>query len=367
MKIIFLADNFVKGGKERRILELIKGLLKEPNLDIELVLLRNKIEYPEIYDLGIVIHIIDRKPKYNPSTFLKLYRICRRFQPDIIHSWSSISTLWSIPAVKLLHIKLLNGSIANAPYNLKPWNKKILLAKLSFLYADLVVGNSEAGLKAYNAPLNKSRCVYNGFDFVRIENLYPSENIRKRYKLGNNFIIGMIAAFADRKDYETYFTAAQLILKVRRDISFIAIGDGPKLESIKNSIPESIRESIIFTGQIADVESIANVFDIGILCTNNDVHGEGISNAIMEYMALGKPVIATEGGGTNEIILDGETGFLMPPKSPQILANLIIELLGNSDKALQMGMSGRRKVQTEFSLDKMTSVYLKLYNELVIG
>ncbi len=366
MKIVFLTDNLTKGGKERRMLELIKGLLKKNNIHIELILFKNKIDYPEIHDLGIVVHIIERKPKYNPFTFLKLYRICKRVQPDIIHTWSSMSTIWAIPSVKLLNIKLLNGSIANAPHNLKTWNKKFLIAKFSFLFSDMIVGNSNAGLKAYRAPKSKSHCIPNGFDFVRLKKIKKSELIRKKYKLGTDFIIGKIAAFADRKDYATFVAAAHQIVQLRNDVGFLAIGNGPNLEKIKNSVPASSRDKIIFPGSLRDVESVINVFDIGVLSTNNDVHGEGISNSIMEYMALGKPVIATEGGGTNEILLDGKTGFLVPPKSSQILANKILELIENPGKAQQMGNAGRNRIDEHFNLEKMTSVYLQLYNMLII-
>jgi glycosyltransferase involved in cell wall biosynthesis len=85
----------------------------------------------------------------------------------------------------------------------------------------------------------------------------------------------------------------------------------------------------------------------------------------MEYMAIGKPVIATEGGGTNEIVVDGETGFLVRPKSPEALANKILELLENPDRANQMGMAGRRRVQDHFNLGKMTDTYFDLYNRLI--
>ena len=81
----------------------------------------------------------------------------------------------------------------------------------------------------------------------------------------------------------------------------------------KVSVPVSLLNKIIFLGKRSNVESIINIFDVGILLTNSKVHGEGISNSIMEYMALGKPVIATRGGGTNEVVIEGENGYLIDP------------------------------------------------------
>ncbi|MGI9551751.1 MAG: glycosyltransferase [Aurantibacter sp.] len=367
MKVILLCDSLIKGGRERRMIELIKGLSKDPNVHTELILFKNVIDYPEIHDLGIPLHIIERKPKHNPLTFLRVVRICRKVRPDILHTWSSMSAIFAFPAKKLLNIKLLNGNIANAPLNLSIWNKDYFRAKLTFPFSDVVVGNSHAGLKAFKAPNSKSICIPNGFDFERVKSIEKAEVIRGKYRLGTDQIIGKIAAFTNRKDYETFIAAAQRVLQIRDGVTFFAVGHGPKFEKIKASVPEAIRDKIVFTGLVLGVESLINVFTIGVLSTNIEVHGEGISNSIMEYMALGKPVIATEGGGTNEIVLDGETGFLVPAKSPEIMANKMLELLENSGKAEQMGRAGQNHIRDHFNLAKMTLEYLKLYQRLTDG
>jgi glycosyltransferase involved in cell wall biosynthesis len=364
MKIILLCDSLIKGGKERRMIELIKGLSKEPGVHIELILFKNLIEYSEIYDLGIPLHIIERKPKHNPLTFWKVYKICREVRPDILHTWSSMSAIFAFPSKKLLNIKLLNGNIASAPRSLRIWNRDFFRAKLTFPFSDVIVGNSSAGLKAFKAPGSRSICIPNGFDFQRISNIEKAEVIKEKYKVGTHSVIGKIAAFSDRKDYDTFISAAQKVLQIRDDVIFFAIGDGPNFEKTKASVPSAIRDRIIFTGLMRNVESLINIFNIGVLSTNNDIHGEGISNSILEYMALGKPVIATEGGGTNEIVVDKETGFLVPPKSPEILAGKILEMLDNPAKSNKMGILGEKRIKDYFSLDKMTREYFQLYSKL---
>jgi len=347
------------------MIELIKGLSSIPNMHIELVLFKNLIEYPEVYSMGIPIHIIERKPKRNPITFLKVYRICKQVRPDILHTWSSMSAIFAFPAVMLLNAKLLNGNIAKAPNKPSIWDKDLLRAKLTFLFSDIIVGNSNAGLKAYGAPKVKSVCIHNGFDFKRIENIEDPKLILKNYKISTDFVIGKIAAFENRKDYETFIGAANRINQIRDDVTFMAVGDGQLLQSIKNLVPERMKDKVIFTGPVLNVESIINIFDTGILSTNKDVHGEGISNSIMEYMAMGKPVIATEGGGTSEIVIDGQTGFVIPPKSPGVLADKILELLDNRQMANQFGSAGQQRIRIHFNQKKMTQSYLKLYKKLI--
>lgn len=364
MKILFLIDNLRKGGKERRMLELVKGLLNEKNIGVEIVIFKNQIEYAIIHELRVKVHVIDRKPKYAPAPFFKLYKICKGFKPDIIHSWSTMCTLYAIPTCKLLGTQLINGNIAKAPNYQSIWKKELLLAKLSFVFSDLIIGNSSAGLRAYRAPSSKSIAIKNGFDFRRIQDLEEGITIKKKYHIHTEKIVAKIAAFANRKDYETYVSAAKIILSKRKDITFLAVGSGANLDHIKNLVPKAIKDNVIFTGAIQDIESLINTIDIGVLCTNSTLHGEGISNSILEYMALGKPVIATAGGGTDEIVVDNETGYLIPPKSPQILADKILELINDPIKSSKMGQKGKSRIKTHFNLEHMTHQYLEVYNNL---
>ncbi|CAM4170261.1 glycosyltransferase [Zobellia roscoffensis] len=365
MKVIFLIDNLRKGGKERRMLELVKELSKIDNIDFEIVIFKNQIEYKIVQELDLKVHIIKRKPKYSPNSFFKLYAICKQFNPDIIHSWSTMCTIFAIPTAQLLNIKLVNGNIAKAPLNFNILNIDFALAQFSFIFSDIVIGNSSAGLKSYKAPVSKSIAIKNGFDFKRLKNLKDPLYIRKKYNITTDFVVAKVAAFADRKDYATYIKAAQLVLSARNDVTFLAIGNGPNLEKTRNSISNKTLNNVIFTGAIQDIESLVSIIDVGILSTNNSVHGEGISNSILEYMALSKPVIATKGGGTDEIVVDQHTGYLIPSKSPQIMANKIHKVLDNPKLSKKMGFKGKERIEQLFNLDHMTDTYLSVYNKLL--
>ncbi len=118
---------------------------------------------------------------------------------------------------------------------------------------------------------------------------------------------------------------------------------------------------VIFTGKQTDVYDIINIFDIAVLSTFT----EGISNSIVEYMALGKAVVATDGGGTKELIVDNETGFIIPQQSPTVLADKIEILLNNPNLRETMGRKGKQRIIDEFNLDKMVNAHVKLYNKLL--
>lgn len=364
MKILFLIDSLSRGGKERRMIELMKGLIRGKEVETVLVILSDKVEYEEVFDLDLPIHTIARKSKKDLTVISRLYHLCRRIKPDIIHSWGTLSGVYAIPAAKRLGIKLINGNITNASLNLKLTNKRFFLTRLTYPFADMIIGNSLAGLRAYRTPAAKSECVYNGFDFRRIRGLENPGAIRRRLKIRTEKVVGMVGAFHDRKDYKSYLEAAIQLLETREDITFLAIGDGPNRKPCEASVPAKFQNRILFPGLIQQVESVMQLFDVGVLSTNTKVHGEGVSNAIMEYMALSKPVVATHGGGTPEILLDQETGFLVEPFAPENMAEKIGFLLDHSEEAKQMGRRGRKRIEQEFSLPKMTENYLKLYRRL---
>ena len=365
MKILYIIDSLTAGGKERRLVELIKGLKDYSDIQCELATMSKDIHYQYVFKQDIRIHYLIRKWKKDPKILFKLYKLCKAFKPDIIHSWGSMPSVYAFPIAKILKIKFINAMISDAPLKLKVFSKAWIRSKLTFLFSDIILSNSNAGLKSYNAQKRKSYCIHNGFDFDRIEKIEDKETIRTKFGIATDKLIGMVASFSERKDYKTFILTAQNILLRQNDVTFLAIGDGENLPYCRGLVKSEYKEKIKFLGKQKDVESIVNVFDIGVLATNKEVHGEGISNSIMEYMALGKPVITTNSGGTNEIVIDGETGFLVKNGSVEELSSKIEYLLDNEKIASNMGEKGKRRIKQEFNLYKMTNSFVSLYKRLL--
>lgn len=121
------------------------------------------------------------------------------------------------------------------------------------------------------------------------------------------------------------------------------------------------KENVLFLGKQNNVESIMNICDIGVLST----YTEGISNALLEFSALGKPVISNFGGGNVELVEQGLTGYLINQKSPDELAEKIELLLNNKESRMSLGSEGRKKVVNEFSMEKMITDFIFTYKELI--
>jgi len=369
MKILFFIDSLTSGGKERRLIELMKGIKLNPNFEFELVVMSTEIHYREVFDLKITMHYLIRSTKKDLTVFNKFYKICKNYKPDIVHCWDSMTAVIAVPACKLLSIKLVNGMVVNTPVQRNIFNKHWRRAKLTFPFSSLIVGNSKAGLAAYGAFGHKSSCIYNGMDLARFDNLKDPLSIRKEIfgnKSNDIFIVGMVAAFEERKDYKSLIKAALTLISYNENIRFILIGDGVNFTEIKNSVPVPLLSKIIFLGKRSDVESIVNIFDVGILLTNTKVHGEGISNSIIEYMALSKPVIATHGGGTNEVVIDNQNGFLLDKdNNEKQLIEKIETLMKHKKLATDLGDKGKLTVYEKFDLKIMTNHYLITYQKLV--
>ena len=358
-----VVDSLIKGGKERRLVELLNGFRDTPTIHVLLVLLKDTIDYPEVYSIpGVEVKVLNRRIKKDPAVIFSLYNLSKKFEPEIIHSWGATPSIYAVLVAKFMGIRFINAMITNAIC--KKGSKNWLAARLTFPFSDKVLSNSIAGLIAYNAPKQKSNVVYNGFNFSRIKKILSPDEVKRKFGLKTKYVVGMVGVFTEKKDFETFVYSAMKILEDQSDITFLAIGGGPNLEKTKKFILPKFRDKILLLGNQDDVESIVNIFDIGILTSNYKFAREGISNSIMEYMAFGKPVIATRGGGTNEIVLDNETGFIIESGSIKQLVESIEYLLGNPAEAKLMGQKGRQRVNNVFSIDNMVNGTIEIYNDL---
>jgi glycosyltransferase involved in cell wall biosynthesis len=270
-----------------------------------------------------------------------------------------MTTFYSLLLAKFMKIKILNGSIRNA---FSKGGYKWKLEKLLLNKSDYIVANSKAGLQSRNFTCDSKKyfIIYNGFDLKRIKGGEACSCGYIRRKLEGKNVVGMVAEFSDLKDYNTFFMAAKDILKDRTDIVFLAIGDGKYYDYYKNDVCRGI-ENILFAGRVKNVEDYIRHFHVGVLAT----YTEGISNAIIEYMANMKPVIATDGGGSKEIIIDGVTGYLIPKTNYEELVSKILYLIDNPNRATLMGEAGRKRIETGFTLDIMVNEYIKLFSQIV--
>jgi glycosyltransferase involved in cell wall biosynthesis len=356
VKVFHFIDSLRAGGKERQLLQLVQGL-HEYDVQTLIGVMDDEEFFGRMDGEGVECRRIRRRFRWDPSVFLQLTDVLKQYRPQIIHTHDWMTSFYALPLARAMGIPLINGSIRNCFVRT---DLRWRIERQLILRSDVAVANSDAGLRSRGlTPSPHHVVIRNGFDSSRLQNLKRAEQIRQSLDIDTAYVVGMVAMFKTHKDYATYLSAADAILNERSDVTFLAIGDGEMLDECRQSVAHRTK-GIRFPGARQDVESIVNIFDIGVLATP----GEGISTSIMEYMALGKPVIASEGGATHEIVVDGETGFLVPQRDVRAMADRIRQLLDDRSLAARMGAAGRQRMTDCFSLERLTTDTVAVYRSV---
>ncbi|MEO0250020.1 MAG: glycosyltransferase [candidate division WOR-3 bacterium] len=183
-------------------------------------------------------------------------------------------------------------------------------------------------------------------------------------------IVGMVANFGSQKDQETLIEAISRVRSIVPDVALLLVGErlvgqsDARIAQLKERIRSlGLEGNVYFAGQWENVAEVIACFDVGVLSS----HWEGFGNVVVEYMAMGKPVVATRIGGIPDIIVDGETGYLVEPYHPQGMAERILQLLQDSEMRVRFGSAGRRRAEERFSVDRWAEAMYGTYLEALAG
>ena len=206
--------------------------------------------------------------------------------------------------------------------------------------------------------------VYSGTDPGDFEGA-NGESVRREFGVppGARLVGKLANRYHNWKGHDTFVEAARLVLRERDNVFFAAVGEHTNDERMRALVDEAgVAERFIAAGHRTDVPAVLNAFDISV---NASRAGEGLSGAVRESLAAGRPVVATDVGGNREIIEDGVTGRLVPPRESSALATAILELLDDAAKADRMAEAGRDLVRQEFTVDRMVERTLAVYGKAV--
>jgi len=364
MKICYIIDSLAAGGKERQLVNLISGLSSKN--EILVIVFNDYIFFKELLNMPVELIVFKREKRNSLKTIIKVYKELNRFKPQITHIWDNISHCIALPYIIIRKTIVINSSIRYGGI-IKRNLKARFVQRLAYFTAKKVISNSKQGLIVEKLEKSKNaKYIYNGFDINLFEN--------KLYEYGLKWTMDipllkpaviMVARFYSAKDYITFIKAAKILIKKSSEIGFYCIGNGPMKDLAENESGEYLGKNIFFLGNISNIQILLPQFTIGLLLNNTNGHAEGISNAIMEYMAAGLPVIATNAGGTSELIEDGLSGFLVPSFDENAVAHRIEELLNSSDLRHSMGKRGKEIIRNKFSIEKMINSYTSQYNKLI--
>lgn len=210
--------------------------------------------------------------------------------------------------------------------------------------------------------------IHDGIELETLQPTYAKASIRSQLGIPDDvLLVGEVGRVTAAKGYEDFVAAAAIVKKTIPNVTFIGIGGSSKLDivyeqKILNLINSyNLQDSFKLIGYRDDVSAIMSALDLLVLPSRLEPFGL----VLLEAMAAGKPVIGTKVGGIPEIIEDGVTGLLVPPRSPDDLAQAIISILQDPDLTHRMGATGRERVKARFSLERCVAEVQKIYEELV--
>jgi glycosyltransferase involved in cell wall biosynthesis len=305
-------------------------------------------------------------------TLFKLYRLMRRQKPHVVHTHTATAGLLGRLAAKLAGVPVIlhtfHGHVLRGYFG--PLRSKALVWIERFLarLSDRIVTVSEGQrqeLAGYGvAPLEKITVVPLGFE---LESLLACESHRGelRRELGladGDKLVGIVARLVPIKNHRLFLQAAQVVVETMPQARFLVVGDGELREELEAYAHDlGLEGGVLFTGWRRDLPRLYADLDVVALTSIN----EGTPVSLIEAMAAGVPVVATAVGSVPDVVVEGETGYLVKDGDVKGMAKAIIELLRDPEKAKEMGIAGREAVYPRFAAHTLIANVEGLYAELL--
>lgn len=305
-------------------------------------------------------------PKMDLAAFAKVFRLMRRSKFDLVHLHSSKAGFLGRFAAKLARRKTVT---VYCPHAIAISIHKIFgyLEKLAGHFTDAMVAVSESEQQQLAefglVPESRIRRVTAAIDVFGYNKPVDRGGVRQQYGIPEDAIVVATAGrLAAQKDPLSYLQAAQIIAESNPNVYFIWMGDGELGGEIRRKvIGTGLSDRILFPGYSPNIQPVLAAADIFVLSSIYESFGY----VTCEAMALGKPVVGTDVAGTQELVQDGTTGLLVPPRDPAALAEALQKLISFPSLRQSMGSAGRKRAEVHFDLSRMIKETEELYLRLL--
>lgn len=358
--VLHLVYRFDIGGLETVLVNLINTLPAE-NFRHVIVALTDSNPQMKAAIKTNNVEVIDlqKQPGNDPKIHYRLWKLFRQYRPQIVHSYNIATLEYQFIAFLAGVPFRIHAEHGRDIYDLDGSNKKYQILRRilnPFIHYWVPVSQELAvWLKdTVKIPARKVQLIYNGID---LELYKPINRPHKEI-----FTVGAVGRMVPVKDQLTLVKAIEYLLKqtpdIRNKLRLIIVGDGELLPTIQAYICEHhLQDDIDLLGARNDVSEILKTIDVFVLPSL----AEGIALTLLEAMASGLPVIATNVGGNPELVEDGVNGMLVPSQSLGALAQAIEYYLNHGEVCSKQGEQGRKKIESYFSIDAMANNYLACY------
>lgn len=359
LKVVQIIPTLVQGGAEKQM-ALLAAHLDPSRFESQVIVLTHSGPLEQtLRDQGIPVHRIGKQGKADPRGYLRLKAKLKQLAPDIVHTWLFAANSYGRYAAHRAGVPV----IIAGERCVDPWKTR------GHFWIDRWLQRVTTRI-ATNTPAVTQFYQRHGLDpqkFVVIPNaVIPSSHPRleraelfKRLRIPpRGRVVGAVGRLWKQKGYPDLIWAAELLRVAYQDVWFVILGDGPELTRLQQLRDKyGAQDAVRFAGHRGDASELLSGFDV----LWNGSHYEGQSNTILEAMADGIPVIASDIPGNRELVIPHETGYLFPLGEPSQLTRLTNNLLHDQAALSQFGDQARRRAAEHFSLAKMLAGYEQLY------
>ncbi|MDE3091309.1 MAG: glycosyltransferase family 4 protein [Chloroflexota bacterium] len=360
LHIVFFVEAPSIGGAERYLLDLTRGLAERGHRVTVACPTHLQEAFQQCGLKTIPIHIGPKLTSRNffqlaflPLMLLSFVRLIGRIQEqqaiDILHVQFKKEQMIVALTARFLKVKIvwtehgpLHDFIARNP--LLVWVYRVAASSASRII--VVSKATESNLRSVGIPARKLVKIYNGIACEPIPS--PATIVVEENS------VAVVGRLIEEKGVIHLLRALKILNEENHDIRLFVVGDGPLREDLENYVgANGLSERVSFTGRIPQTR-VREIVEKAVTLVQPSIGGgEGLPYAVLEAMAIGKPIIATSNGGLPELVVDGETGIIVPPADPKRLAAAIIRILEDRQAAGEMGMKAKKRAETEFSLGAM--------------
>ncbi|MGE3314687.1 MAG: glycosyltransferase [Planctomycetaceae bacterium] len=362
-KLLLLIPTLDRSGAEKQF-SLLATRLPRDEFDVQVVALTRGGPYEEpIRAAGIPCTIIGKRWKFDPAALLRLKRVLKESSPDILHSWLFAANA----TARMIAGKKPRPRVVISERCVDSWKSgwQLSLDRRQIPRTTRLIGNSQAVADFYRnlgMPDEKLAVIPNGVEIPDLSNSNRDQRLQEFDIPPGSHVIGYVGRLARQKRVQDVVWAMQLLRQCRDRVYLMIVGDGPEKSDLIHLAQHYGCDHLVrFAGHRDDASSLFSLFTVFWLASDF----EGMSNSIMEAMAAGVPVVATDIAANRELVVDGETGYLVKVGDCVGISQFTDRLLADPAKLRQMGDAGRERMRSNFSIDKMVAAHVALYRDIM--
>jgi glycosyltransferase involved in cell wall biosynthesis len=370
-RIVFWAGSFERAGTQRFLVELLARLDRtrfEPAVFSTSA--RGEL-LPRLEALGVPVHEFGTgRHALSPRTVAGLGRAAlflRRGNVDVLSCLLGITTLFGPFVGRLAGVPVVVNNQRNLSYWMRGRAREAVYGFVSRRIVDAVLVNSEAAEREltdrFRVPRAKIVQTGVGVDVEAYAGTPRNEAIADELGVRGRRVVGIVAKLSSVKGHEHFLAAAAEISRSFDDVRFLVVGDGPRRAELEGMAALlAISDRVRFVGVRDDVPTLLRLMDVFVLSSVS----EGSPNAVMEAMAAGVPVVASDVGGLREIVADGVSGLLVPAGDSVSLAKAVLGLLTDPARASAMGAAGQSRAREKYDVGRVVANVEAVLSKLLI-